>query len=167
MVKADGPFCVYGVNSDGSVTSILGPERSDGRSLDAKYRNKEPGTLLVKAEKSVMWSFDLVDNGSKHDPDQTPIAVDVGDYSESMEDMVRRVISTELSRHAERGGAETFEEANDFDVEDGEMDDMLSPYETYELREERPDPPAKKEPAAVEPQPEEPAEGSEHDSEGE
>ena len=46
---------------------------------------------------------------------------------EPLESMIRRYIRTELSRHAADEGHETFEEADDFDVDDDF--DPTSPWE--------------------------------------
>lgn len=51
--------------------------------------------------------------------DPTPIAIPVGfKLPESMTDMVRRFVRHELSRQADEKGFETFEESDDFDIED-------------------------------------------------
>lgn len=61
--------------------------------------------------------------------DPTPVAIPVRLQRQSeYNDLIRQMIrSEELKRDAERAGAETFEEANDFDV--GDDDDPVSPYE--------------------------------------
>lgn len=62
-------------------------------------------------------------------PDPTPVAVPIGfGIPESLESKIRRMVRSEsLSMAAERAGHETFEEADDFDVDD--EDDMSSPWE--------------------------------------
>lgn len=63
-------------------------------------------------------------------PDPTPIVVRFKSRVITEFDRVREFIQRELSESAGRAGAETFEEANDFDVED----DMfpVSPHEYAE-----------------------------------
>lgn len=72
---------------------------------------------------------ELTPDGSAIIPDPTPIAPPLGyvkqpSITERIRDMVR---SEHLRRAAEEAGAETFEEANDFDV--GDDFDPHSPYE--------------------------------------
>lgn len=108
-------------------------------------------------------------------PDQTPhtLAVDGLRRPESLDDMVRRLVRHEMfQRAAAQAGHETFEEADDFDVDDDpdlkspyELDDSLPPFNEKELRaqikretdERHPRPPKPKPgdgpPAAPEPQP--------------
>lgn len=63
-------------------------------------------------------------------PDPTPIEIPAAmRRQESVNDMMRRMISQELSKHAASMGAETEEEANDFDVDD----DVELPYTRAEL----------------------------------
>jgi len=51
--------------------------------------------------------------------DSTPIARTVGfERPPSMQELIQRYVRTELSRQAAQAGAETFEEADDFDVDD-------------------------------------------------
>lgn len=47
----------------------------------------------------------------------------------SMDEKLRQMVRQELSRHAGDVGAETFEEADDFDVGDDDEFDPFSPYE--------------------------------------
>jgi len=70
---------------------------------------------------------DRVGYAEKLDP--TPVALPVGmKKPESIAEMVQRLVrSSELRRYAESKGAETFEEAEDFDV--GDDIDPSTPYE--------------------------------------
>lgn len=62
-------------------------------------------------------------------PDPTPIAPPIGYVPQpSMVDHIRNMIRTELSRSAAEAGEETFDEADDFEVED-ELADPHTPYE--------------------------------------
>lgn len=61
-------------------------------------------------------------------PDPTPVAVPVGwSAPESLVDQVRRLVRQEFSQQARATGHETFEEADDFDVDDDF--DPSSPWE--------------------------------------
>lgn len=67
-------------------------------------------------------------------PDNTPVEMPVGyEQPESLESMIRRMISNnEYLNHFK--GAESIEEADDFDVMEDELPE--SPYEFKDMREE-------------------------------
>lgn len=70
-------------------------------------------------------------------PDSTPLAVPAGMRKpESVTEMMRRLIRQDMSRHFEKQGHESFDEANDFDVE--EEDAELSGTEYEVMHEETP-----------------------------
>lgn len=62
--------------------------------------------------------------------DPTPVAIPAG-FKEpmSLEERIQRIIRTEVSRAAENQGMETFEESEDFEVDD--ENDPFSPFETF------------------------------------
>jgi len=63
--------------------------------------------------------------------DQTPVARTVGfERPPSMQELIQRYVRTELSRQASQAGEESFEEADDFDVDDDP--ELKSPYEVDE-----------------------------------
>lgn len=63
-------------------------------------------------------------------PDPTPVEMPVGfRHPPSLNDEIQRLIRNELSQAAAAQGAETFEEADDFDVDD---DDGV-PFSEYEV----------------------------------
>lgn len=72
--------------------------------------------------------------------DSTPMAPPIGyKPQESMIDIVRRMVRSEkLAAEAEMAGRETFEEADDFFVEDDDSYDPRSPYELFEANFEPP-----------------------------
>lgn len=54
-------------------------------------------------------------------PDSTPVEWPLGvSVPESMEQKIARMVRTSVSQYAQEQGAETFEEADDFDVDDPE-----------------------------------------------
>lgn len=62
-------------------------------------------------------------------PDPKPVEVPAGfKRPETLAEQVQRLVRTGLSQAAARQGAETFEEAEDFDVEDDDFDPS-TPYE--------------------------------------
>lgn len=56
----------------------------------------------------------------------------------TMQEEIRRMVRQELSRAAEASGFETFEESDDFDVEDDDDLLFMSPYEIKEMAHDGP-----------------------------
>lgn len=76
-----------------------------------------------------MPKYPYLDENGHEIVDPVPMEIPLGKLAEpSMFDRMRALIRSEaLAREAAMAGAETFEEANDFDIPDG--DDPFSPYE--------------------------------------
>lgn len=91
-------------------------------------------------------------------PDPTPVAMPINfRRPESLVDMMRRLIRTEVSQHAESLEAESFEEANDFDVDEENIEDRNTPYQDMGSDEELQDAtPEGKEPSVAAPAAEQP-----------
>lgn len=79
----------------------------------------------------------------REDPDQTPIAIPIGfSQPESIESMIARAVrSHAFMEAARRNNRETFDEADDFDVDDDpelkspyEIDESLPAYKDEDLR---------------------------------
>lgn len=68
-------------------------------------------------------------------PDPTPVEIPVElRKPETMDEKMRRIVREQISFRAAENGQETYEEANDFDVDDGFEDDALfSPYELKDM----------------------------------
>lgn len=63
-------------------------------------------------------------------PDPRPMELSPGQARpETIQEMMQRLIRTHLSAAAQDHGAESFEESNDFDIEDEDFDDVLTTYE--------------------------------------
>lgn len=77
----------------------------------------------------VVQKFKWMDEHGNEIPDPTPIAIPAGfKVPESLSDQIRRIIQTSVSEQAQEQGMETFEESEDFDIDD-DMFDPSSPYE--------------------------------------
>lgn len=70
-------------------------------------------------------------------PDQTPIAIRVRNRVVTNFDDIRSIIRREVSAAAERQGAESFEQANDFDVDDEPVEKSRWEYSADQELEER------------------------------
>ena len=71
--------------------------------------------------------------GMKEHPDPIPCAIPVGyDQPDTMAEMVQKYVRQEMSAHAKENAMGTFEEEDDFDLDDDQLDLPLSGYEVHE-----------------------------------
>lgn len=71
-----------------------------------------------------------LDNFGREIPDPEPLTLPSGfRRPETLQEQVRRLVRTQLSMQAAESGAETFEESEDFDVDDDF--DPNTPYEVF------------------------------------
>lgn len=84
-------------------------------------------------------------------PNPNPLVVDVGPKRLSLRDQVKRILREEVSKEAYKQGFETFDEANDFDVED-EDPLPLSGFEHQDLVEDVAAPPVEPKATPAEPE---------------
>lgn len=77
----------------------------------------------------------------KEYPDPTPVEIPIGMRGKmTMEEKLRRLVKAEFSKRAAEAGEETFEESNDFDVDDDfDGDEVMSPYIVKEMKPEYPE----------------------------
>lgn len=76
-------------------------------------------------------------SGRKEYPDPTPVEVPLGfRRPPTLQEEISRIIRQQMSQQASQAGFETFEEADDFVVDDDP--DPLSPYEVLEMAPEGP-----------------------------
>lgn len=80
------------------------------------------------------------DEKGREIPDPRPMEMPLGMRKpESMEDMIRRYVRVEASRIAQQEGMESFEEADDFEVEDDDLSDAPTQYMVPEVGPEGPE----------------------------
>lgn len=92
----------------------------------------------VKTEITENRKYGTLDARGREIVDPEPLAMAPA-MEMSLRDRVRSYVRNELSLQAYELGVETFEEANDFDIEDPyDMDNQLSKYEFNEEFEENP-----------------------------
>lgn len=134
LVKADFqlPFTAY-VTEGKKKVRIAGPTNSNDRRLRVVVNAHEG----LSIETDGLWMFHV--EPLPHRTEQNSgIPVELGlpeDRPLSLRDEMMRFIRAEMSRQAEDTGQETFEEANDFDIEE---DEWRSPYELIEMVDEEP-----------------------------
>lgn len=72
------------------------------------------------------------DERGREIPDPRPLEMPAGmSRPATIEEQIQRYVRGALSRMASEQGAETFEEADDLNVDDDEADDFLTPYEVH------------------------------------
>jgi len=131
-VVADSEFIVYGVRK-GHRVAVLGPLRADDRVWRSEMRAH--GFDRVEVVTKGTWTFEFVERSDgKERLDKTPVAVPVRQAPPTLSEQVRALVAQELSFQAHQQGLETFEEANDFEVDDD--DEWTSPYEFFEMEED-------------------------------
>lgn len=77
----------------------------------------------------------------KEYPDPTPVEIPIEmQRPESMDEKIKRIIQTQISAQAAMNGTETFDEANDFDVQDDfEVAEPVSQHEMIDMMPEYPE----------------------------
>lgn len=80
----------------------------------------------------------MLDENGRETPNPRPKDVAIGLRPPSLQEQIQRLIKVELSEQMQKQGAETFEEANDFEVDD-EEGDPLSPYALEDMEPDAPD----------------------------
>lgn len=74
-------------------------------------------------------------SGRHEFPDPTPVEMPLGfSRPPTLQEEIQRIIRIQMSQQAQAEGFESFEEADDFDVD--EDPDPLSPYEVSEMQQE-------------------------------
>lgn len=140
-VRSDGNFTAYWLDADKVRVRIAGPEAASARFFKGRIPEIAAYLEISCAEKT-MCSVDFNDYGTKEEVDPVPAAIPLdAKQPVSLEQLLQRIVRTELSRNAEKIEAESFEEADDFDLPGMEWDDFESRYVVME-DEEAPSPEA-------------------------
>ena len=72
-------------------------------------------------------------SGAREHPSPIPVAIPVGyDQPDTMAEMVQKYVRQEMSVHAKENAMGTFEEEDDFEIDDDQLDLPLSGYEVHE-----------------------------------
>ncbi len=72
----------------------------------------------------------MLDDNGHEIPDPNPVALPLGfKRPETLAEQIQRMVRTQVSDAALAGGAETFEDADDFDTGDDDDDEPGTPYE--------------------------------------
>lgn len=73
-------------------------------------------------------------------PDPTPLEVPLGvKRPASLQEQIQAMIRSAVSSAAERNGHETFEEANDFEIDDDDFTDQMTEHEFRTMKVEIPE----------------------------
>ena len=116
-LRASGEFYVQAHGKDGLI-SMLGPARSIDRFL--RVRVPEGCTkLVVKCKPSINWQCAEAHYNGQERADPIPVEMPIGGgRPDTLAELIQKYVREAVSSQAEAEGKETFEEANDFDVED-------------------------------------------------
>lgn len=74
----------------------------------------------------------MEDGSEVHNPE--PMYLPMNDRPPTLQEQIKRVIRHELSRNVKNEGYETFEESNDFEIED--EDELIQPYRVVDMVED-------------------------------
>lgn len=134
-IRASGSFIVYAVGESGQRLRILGPNNAQKRAMVCIVPACKE--LEIETDESTAWEIEAKEVPERREHlDQTPVEIPVGVIRpESLESIMARMINERFSLMAEEKGMETFEEADDFDIDD-EL--PKTPYEMTELDPEEP-----------------------------
>lgn len=134
-IRASGSFIVFAVGQSGQRLRILGPNNASKRSFVFLVPRCEE--VEVETENDTVWEYEVKTVPDRRErPNQTPVEIPVGVIQpESLESIMARMINERFSQMAEERGMETFEEADDFDIDD-EL--PKTPYEMQDLNPEEP-----------------------------
>ena len=96
-----------------------------------KKERKEPVLGWIDPETGEVFEPGRINPLGQEVVDPRPVEVPVGyDAPEPLEQRIARLVQTEISEIAQREGYESFDDANDFDVDDPDFsDDIRTPYE--------------------------------------
>lgn len=159
-VQADGEFVVYGFEGD-ERKAVLGPEGSNFRYVRCDVLPPLDAFQVVVKDAATVWSLHVEDRAMRMElPDPIPMEAPTGYRAPpTLQEELRRMVRAELHARAVAGEVETWEEANDLEVD---SDEVLTPFEAAVLEDEYPvdtppgaSPPAEplKEPQASQPPP--------------
>lgn len=130
-VHAEGTYLVYGLSEDETRLSILAPH-NDRDLLSHFTVPLECSKIQIVTDEDTLFQIHIVENISAEQLD--PVPIEVIEPQLSLRDQIKQYIVEELSTHQYNQGNESFEEADDFDIDD--ESEPTSPYEMPEMDED-------------------------------
>jgi len=147
------PGDAFDIRSDGEITlyGLIKGQREHIMPMPTHLRRgfiivpAEVTQMEVKTAKSTNYTVAIKSNNDgKEYLDQTPIEIGIDQQRPlSLHEEMRRFITEEVSRQATSEGHESFEDADDFDLE---QDEFQTQYTLHEMQEEEPIDPVPSEP---------------------
>ena len=130
LIRASGTFCAYAMEAS-KRTLILGPLTSTARALKYKLP-PDIEKVFVKAEKSTEWTIEWSYYNPSEISDPIPVELPIGfQQPESLASQMRRMIKNEVSRAAEEQGFGSFQDEDDFELDE----EILTNYEMTDMEE--------------------------------
>ena len=133
VIRCSKSFTALGLDHRGELKAILGPRAKEDR-LHSCIVPPGINTLKMQTSKLAHWSYEWTDRHAKDELDLTPMEMPVQGPERTYADEMRRIVRDEMSRLADAKGQETFEQADDFDIEEEPL--PLSQYEMSDMQED-------------------------------
>lgn len=136
-VVADGSFVAYALEGE-HVKSLLGPFNNNVWMINTVVPEWCESIEIRPKNKDTNYEVEFTRVKERHEkPDTRPMEIPLDACRpQTMEELVKKYVAVTLSAQMEDQGHETFEESNDFDID--EDDDFVSPYEIVEMIDEVP-----------------------------
>lgn len=130
-IRTDCEFQVYISPLEKQNWTPYGPDSVNDRVF--KHRINGGHELFIEFEGNCAFEFSPI--GRKEKPDPMKLVENIPDTELSMYDRMRAELLSELSQFAENRGDESFDEANDLELEEDD-ETPLTPYEYSDMAQE-------------------------------
>ena len=94
LIRTDGEFRVYGVDSDGVLACLIGPPHTGDRQLRVNCRNPDFGSLLIEVDEGVHVQVDVLRSSDIEKPYGDPLVVTETDRP-TLEEKIKRLVADE------------------------------------------------------------------------
>ena len=136
IIRASGAFTVFAVGESDQRLRILGPNSSSSRYLKVAPGACNAIEIQTEPDTAIEWELSILPS-RRDDVSEPPREIPVGmEKPETLEQMMMRLVETRLAEFADDSGHESFEDADDFDIDDDAL--PHSPYEMVDMQEDRP-----------------------------
>lgn len=134
-IRAADTFMVF-AETDGEKVRILGPNHSTDRFCKVVVPTGID-SILIECDPDCAIETQVSDQPSRFE-EVDPVPIEVPAFAgrpETTEEIVARMLHTHLRNEEDKREAESWEQANDFDVDE---DEWVSPYELVQMADDEP-----------------------------
>lgn len=131
-MQAADAFQVTGINSDGEIVEVVGPKTVGQLEMVQNVVNTDVQQIEITCDTNTIYNVEiqqLAESAENLDPVPIEVAEPQLTLKDTIQMYVREALHNETSNEQE-----TFEEADDFDMDDDSL--PSSPYEFEEMQEE-------------------------------